>query len=220
MTTFEHDPREVATYDFGEVAHYLRLPVSTVRAWVLGQKEFKSVINPASDSSPALSFVNLVEIHVLAAIRRRHGIPMPKVRIALESVDMATAHPLADARFETDGVDLFVRKLGDLVNLSRPHQQAMREVIEAHVRRVVWDDDDLPSQLFPFTTSSLDSSRSVVINPRIAFGRLVLANTGIPTLTVAQRYLGGESVDELAEDYGRLRVEIEDALRCEFARAA
>jgi len=219
-TTLAADPREVATYDVAEVAHYLRLPPSTVRAWVIGQKEFKSLIRPASDSSPTLSFVNLVEIHVLAAIRRHHRVPMPKVRLALENLDLPTAHPLADARFQTDGVDLFIRRLDDLVNLSRPTQRTMREVIEAHLHRVVWATDDLPLELFPFTTPNLNSRRSVMINPRIAFGRLVIAKTGIPTLTVAQRYLAGDSVDELAEDYGRARIEIEDALRCEFARAA
>ena len=214
------DPRNVATYDFAEVAHYLRLPMSTVRAWVLGQEEFKPIIRPAGSSSPALSFINLVEIHVLAAIRRRHKVPMPKVRLALQNLDLGSAHPLADARFQTDGVDLFVRSLGELVNLSQPNQRVMREVIEAHLHRVVWDSDDLPMELFPFTTASLSDRRSVAINPRVAFGRLVIANTGIPTLTIAQRYIDGESVEELAEDYGRGRLEIEDALRCEFARAA
>jgi len=214
------DPRDVATYDFAEVAHYLRLPVSTVRAWVLGQDEFRPIIKPASDSSPALSFINLVEIHVLAAIRRQHRVSMPKVRLALQNLDLGTTHPLADARFQTDGVDLFVSSLGELVNLSQPNQRTMREVIEAHLHRVVWDSDDLPLELFPFTTASLNDRRSVMINPKVAFGRLVIANTGIPTLTVAQRYIEGESVDELAEDYGRQRLEIEDALRCEFARSA
>jgi hypothetical protein len=33
-----------------------------------------------------LSFINLVEAHVLAAIRRRHGVKLPKVRLALRKV--------------------------------------------------------------------------------------------------------------------------------------
>jgi uncharacterized protein (DUF433 family) len=44
----------------------------------------------------------------------------------------------------------------------------------------------------------------------------VLAGTGIPTAIVAERYKAGESIDELAEDYGRSRKEIEEAIRCEL----
>ena len=96
----------------------------------------------------------------------------------------------------------------------------MRKIIEAHLQQVVWNVDELPSELFPFATPNLRSRRSETIDPRVAFGRLVIAKTVIPTLTVAQRYLEGESVEERAQDYGRERMKSEDALRCEFARAA
>jgi uncharacterized protein (DUF433 family) len=60
----------------------------------------------------------------------------------------------------------------------------------------------------------------VVIDPRISFGRPVLAGSGIPTAVIADRYKAGESVDELADDYGRKRLEIEEAIRCELAERA
>ena len=47
-------------------------------------------------------------------------------------------------------------------------------------------------------------------------GERVLVGTGIPTAIVAERYKAGESIDELAEDYGRSRNEIEEAIRCEL----
>lgn len=57
---------------------------------------------------------------------------------------------------------------------------------------------------------------AVVIDPRISFGRPVLAGSGIPTAVIAEQYKAGESVDELADDYGRKRLEIEEAIRCEL----
>ena len=42
---------------------------------------------------------------------------------------------------------------------------------------------------------------------------------GIPTALVAERYKAGESIDELAEDYGRSRKEIEEAIRASLARS-
>jgi uncharacterized protein (DUF433 family) len=59
-----------------------------------------------------------------------------------------------------------------------------------------------------------------VIDPEVAFGRPVLASTGIPTAIIADRLKAGESVNELASDYGRSQEEIIDAIRCELPSAA
>jgi len=66
----------------------------------------------------------------------------------------------------------------------------------------------------------LTEPRYVLIDPYVAFGRPVLTGTGIPTAVIADRYKAGESIDELAEDYGQDRFHIEEAIRCELAEAA
>ncbi|MEC4890474.1 MAG: hypothetical protein RI101_10480 [Nitrospira sp.] len=43
------------------------------------------------------------------------------------------------------------------------------------------------------------------------------STTGIPTDVIAKRYKAGESVDDLAVDHGRRRLEIEAAIRCELS---
>jgi len=84
----------------------------------------------------------------------------------------------------------------------------------------------LPVRLFPFTrkrlpVDSLDEPRAVVIDPLVSFGRPILSGTGIPTSVIAERYKAGEGIEELAEDYGRPSLEIEEAIRCELpSRAA
>ena len=73
----------------------------------------------------------------------------------------------------------------------------------------------------PFTRKrTLDEPKVIVIDPRLSFGRPVLAGTCIPTAIIAERYKAGESVDDLADDYGRKRLEIEEAIRCELAERA
>src|SRR5580700_8989004 len=114
-------------YPFVEAAHYLNIPLSTLRAWCLGQghgagkRAFKPVIRLDANDRRALSFLNLIEAHVLAAIRRTHHVPLPKVRQALNFVSkrLNTDRPLANAEFQTDGVDLFLDKLGSLFNVTR-----------------------------------------------------------------------------------------------------
>lgn len=65
-----------------------------------------------------------------------------------------------------------------------------------------------------------EDPKAVVIDPRISFGRPVLVGTGIPTFILAERYKAGESIDELADDYGCNRFQIEEAIRCELPLAA
>ena len=222
-----HDPRELPAYGIREAAHYLRIPQATLRDWVLGRPYpartgitfSKQIIVLPQKDRYLLSFVNLVEAHVLDAIRREHQISLQKVRRALDYLTkhFPSKHPLAEQNFETDGLDLFVQKYGELINLSQAGQLAIRSLLEAHLRRIDRDTTGLPVRLFPFTRKRLpDEPRAVVIDPYVSFGRPVLVGTGIATAIIAERYKAGESMDELADDYGRERLEIEEAIRCEL----
>lgn len=228
--TKPRDPRELPAYRIPEAARYLRIPVTTLRAWVSGQRyvtasgryrHFDPVIGLPSESPPRLSFVNLVEAHVLDAIRREHSIPLQKVRPALAYLGQlvpSSSHPLADLRFETDGVDLFIQHVGELLVITREGQIAMRQVLEGYLRRVERDAEGVVARLYPFTRKrDLHEPRAIVIDPGVAFGRPVIVGSGIATAVVAERYKAGESVDDLADDYGRSRLEIEEAIRCELA---
>jgi len=171
--------------------------------------------------------MNLVEVHVLDAIRRKYNIPLEKVRTAVAylSKEFPSKHPLADQEFETDGLDLFIKKFSQLINVSQDGQLAMREVLQAHLQRIERDRAGIPVKLYPFIRKRdvedfKKEPKAVVIDPRVSFGRPVLAGTGIPTAVIAERYKAGESVDELADDYGRPRLEIEEAIRCELSLEA
>ena len=222
-----HDPRELPAYGLTEAAHYLRMPRATLRSWVLGRyyltgfgrRFFEPVIALPQKDRPLLSFMNLVEAHVLDAIRREHEVPLPKVRRALNylKAQFASRHPLAGQVFETDGLDLFIQKYGRLINISRDGQLAMRILLEAHLRRIERDPKGIPVRLYPFVRKrQTDEPKVVVIDPYVSFGRPVLVGTGIATAVIAERYKAGESVDDLAGDYGRPPSEIEEAIRCEL----
>lgn len=225
------DPRNLPTYVISEAAHYLGMPVSTLRSWVIGRpystdaglQFFKPIIELAGKQSALLSFMNLVEAHVLDAIRREHKVSLSKVRTALKFLrsKFPSPHPLADQRFETDGLDLFVESYGRLINVSSSGQLAMRDLLRAYLRRIDRDLSGVPLRLYPFTRScQWEQPKWVVIDPAISYGRPVLVGTGIPTAVIAERYKAGESIDDLVDDYGRERPEIEEAIRCELFEAA
>ena len=221
------DSRYMPAYAVAEAAHYLRIPESTVRSWVLGryyptragQTFFRPLITLADKRRHLLSFINLVGIHVLDAIRRDHQISLKKVRRALDYLmkHFPSEHPLADQTFETDGLDLFIQFYGQLVNISQSGQLAIRNILEAHLKRIERDPRGIPLRLYPFTRKrEPEEPRAVVIDPHVSFGRPILAGTGIPTAVIVERYKAGESIDDLADDYDRSRLEIEEAIRCEL----
>lgn len=219
---------ETPAYPFVEAAHYLHIPVATLCAWCVGYAysnasgRFKPVIRLDGKASAGLSFLNLVEAHVLSAIRRQHQIPLPTIRRALRYVSkhLKLDRPLSQARFATHGVELFVEVLDGIVNVSQEGQVEMSELIRAHLRRIERDSHGVPIKLYPFTRKEAlqESTKVVVMDPRIAFGRPVLVGTAVPTAVLADRFKAGDSLTDLAEDYGAKTEAIEEAIRCEFDR--
>lgn len=212
-------------YRIAEAAQYLGIPAATLRYWVAGAryrtKAGRRVARPLirTPEPGILSFQNLVEAHVLDGLRREHEISLQALRRALDYVAkrLHSTHPLTDCDFETDGVDLFVDRYGALIDVSADGQMAMREVLRAHLRRVERDAAGLPVRLYPYTRKRLvDEPRVVVIDPRVQFGRPVLVGTGIPTEVIADRFKAGESLHDLAHDYGRTADEIQEAIRAEI----
>lgn len=221
------DFRELPAYTISEAAHYLSVPATTVRYWSVGRDPYEPLIEVPRRSPTLLSFLNLTELHVLAAIRREHGVKMPSVRVAIQYLAAHAArpidkrHPLISRELDTNGLDLFIEQYGQLINISQAGQIAMRQVISAALRRIDRDTVGVPIKLYPFTRSTTeDTPAMIVIDPRLSAGRPVIAGTGLATELIAERYKAGESIAVLAQDYGRRNAEIEEAVRCELKAAA
>jgi uncharacterized protein (DUF433 family) len=210
-------PIDVPAYTPALVAHHLRLPIGNVRYWSLGRDHHKPVILIADPAARLLSFRNLIEIHVLSAVTRKYGVKLPAVRKAVEYLreQFGMTNPLSDEVMKTDGTSLFVERFGELINASKSGQVAIESLMRAHLRRVQRDESGLPVRLFPFTRAKPEGPESVMIDPRIQFGRPCITGTGVPTKIVADRFNAGESPDSLAEDFGRPRSDIEEAIRYE-----
>src|SRR5208283_3393105 len=195
------DPRLLPIYTVREAAHYLHIPPNTLRSWIKGRyypvtdgKRFFSPIirtpKPFFDNEEervlTLSFINLVEAHVLAAIRTKHGLQLYKARDAVEYLrqKFGSEHPLADFDLETDKMNLFIRKFGELLNVSQPGQTVMESVVKMFLQRIERNSEGSPLKFYPFTRRDHFSAKDlkmVVIDPYVSWGRAVLRDTGIPT---------------------------------------
>lgn len=220
------DPRDVPAYSVSEAAHYLCMPKTTVRAWVAGTKyrsrtggkrSFKQVIDLPKSEHALLSFFNLVEAHALRSLRIVHGIELPRIRRALDFVRQRFGweRPLIHQGFMTDGVSLFVENLGKIIDIAADGQIVIREVM-AHLERIEWE-HSIAARLYPFTRlNGRSAPKSVFIDPRYSFGRPILKDSRIATAVIAERYKAGDSIDDLAKDYGCTRLDIEEGVRCEL----
>ena len=186
------DTREMPAYSVAEASHYLQMPSSTLRSWVKGRhypteagpRFFEPLIvlpESINGNPPALSFINVIEAHVLDALRRAHRIAMYKVREALTFLEQRfpSKHPLADQNFETDGVNLFIEKYGQLINITQQGQLAMRGILRVYLSRIERDEKGIPVKLYLFTRSrTAEEPRTVVMDPYLSFGRPVLVDMG------------------------------------------
>lgn len=224
------DPREIPTYGIYESAHTLKIPPDTLRSWIRGRnyltqhgtKRFEPLILVPDEDLALLSFVNLVEAHVLDAIRYKHNIPLINVRDAIKHLrdKYDSAHPLAEYSFQQDGVDLFTEIAGDILNVSKQGQLAMREVVTAYLKRIERNPQGAAIALYPYLKrhpQHVEEAKLVLIDPRISFGKPILVGVGVPTAVVADRNSAGETVAALAEDYGCEASEIEKAIEYERA---
>lgn len=222
------DPRTLPAYGLAEAARYLHIPPATLRSWLVGRTyprqdgvgSFEPLIKPTGTGVLRLSFVNLVEAHVLRALRTQHGIPISHVRQALDYAEreLGIQRLLLSKELLTSAGELFLEQYGQLINLSRSGQLAIKKVLEAHLRRVERDDRAIPIRLYPFlSTEAEDRRRPVVIDPRVSFGRPMLAGAGVTTAAIAQRIDAGESVADLALDYGITPEQVEEAVVFENA---
>jgi uncharacterized protein (DUF433 family) len=182
-------------YSIPECARYLGLPVSTVRRWVAtpdskASEHAKPLVQPAGSDPTALSFTNLVELHVLASLRRNRKMPLSEIRLKIDGLVRhgKANHPLVNS---------------ELLTYSRD-------------QRVELDEAGRPRRYFPFTRAyGEEDPKLIVIDPMVRFGGPVIKGSGVSTSAIARYTKGGETTAELADDYGLSPEQIEEAVRYE-----
>jgi uncharacterized protein (DUF433 family) len=223
------DIRNQPSYGTAEAARYLRLPAATLRTWLVGRDypkgearaTFHPLIKPAGKQPLLLSFFNLIEAHVLRALRTEHGVAIRELRKAITYAEKTlNIQPLLlSIDLRTNAGQVFLDKYGELINLSASGQLAMRKLFEDHLGRVEWDEWQFPVRLYPYANSTQRAAdHAIAIDPKIAFGRPIVKRAGVSTAAISDRIDAGETVAALAEDYALSVEEIEQAVL--YSRAA
>jgi uncharacterized protein (DUF433 family) len=219
MTAHYNKLYEEPAYGLSEAAVYLKVPQTTLRYWLTGFGKQSPIIEPVESAPTRLSFLNLLECHALAGMRKIYNLKLPKVRSALRKVSeqFPKPHPLISEVFLTDRKDLFIERMGQIVNVSRQENQLSLDFYLMHLERVETNSKGL-FKFFPFVVEPRPSEPKIIeIDPMVGFGKPVIAGTAISTAIIASRFNARESITGLAEEYGCTPQQIEEAIRWERA---
>jgi len=211
------DVRDFPRYSISEAAHYIHIPAAALYAWTKGQdyhrrsghrRTFKPLIRLADDEHGLLSFYNLVEAHILRFTTDVRNLPLQSVRKALDFVQEAfpAPHPLLTNDFETSGKDLFITTLGKTVNATAYGQVAMREILEQYLKLIPRDAKGLPMRVFPIR------SKRLAIDPYFSSGKPIVRDRGITASVLWGRNKSGDSLAQIANDYGMSEDEVKEAI--------
>ncbi len=218
--------RDRSSYTMAEAARYLSIPAPTIRAWFLAldfpRKYFKPVTRKAVPEYRRLSFANLVEAHVLRALRTKHGIPMAAVQTAIDEVQdrMGIDRLLISPKLRTAAGRMFLDLYSELIELPMSGQIVIRSAFEHHLEAVIHDPEGVPVKLYPWMPDPLGKPRTaIMIDPEVSFGAPVTAYRGIRTAVLTDMVDAGLSLGDLAAEYGLSSEEVGDAIRFERAAA-
>jgi uncharacterized protein (DUF433 family) len=164
--------------------------------------------------------MNLLECHMLVAMKKLYDLKLPKIRKGLIHLQKSSGfrHPLIEEPLYTNRVDLLIKELDQFVNISRGGQLAMPEM-QLHLERVEREQGKF--NFYPFVRErSATEPKLILISPSLSFGKPVIAGTGISTAVIASRFNARESIPDLAREYGLEETQIEEAIRWETRATA
>jgi len=203
----------VPAYRIGEAARYARTTTYTAARWhsaaasVLSEREARA----------ELSYLQLIELAIVAAMRSE-GLRLRVIRSAREyaAQTLKSEHPFAEYRFKTNGVDLIVDyeeidpKAGfdKLIYLNQNGQLGWKQILGRRLREFEYEDGGI---VIRWRVGGPQSN--VTIDPRVSFGAPVIS--GAATWAIKGRWSAGESIGDIAEDFGLAADQVVDALKFE-----
>jgi uncharacterized protein (DUF433 family) len=226
-------------YTVTQAARIVDVPSSTLATWAKGYvRRFPdrpdvsgypivTYVSPEYRHGPSIPFVGLTEATVLAAIRRS-GVPMQRIRPALAELQsrLGIEHALASKRLYTDGAELLFdyaeSHAGDEARLARQlvvvrsGQRVFSEVIQEYLRRIEYAPDGYAKVIHVPAFREAE----VVADPERAFGAPIFERGGSRVDDVLHRFWAGESLSDLANEFGVPIGHIEDVVRVTSRRAA
>lgn len=199
------DPRNSPRYTPSEAARIVGVPASTVSRWLaLGAA---GPVIRGSEAHPCMaSFLDLIELHMVAGLRRKVKPRVLKAAVRDAAERLGVDHPLARHAYLRDGGALFLEHEGAVLHLGKAGQLAFPNIIRARSEQVVFDGDGLALRWYP-----LGKHEAIVIDPAIQGGSPTIDGTRIDARTIAGMVEAEGDIEKVARIYGIHRDHVEAA---------
>lgn len=123
-----------------------------------------------------------------------------------------TPYALATQKIATDGVDIFVHYAHDDLARAADGQRPFREMINDYLHYIDWDSKDKYAS--SLRLRQYPDVAPVIIDPRFGWGAPVVASTKVPVDAIVDLWLAGESLEDVAYEYGLTREQSSGNLPC------
>jgi uncharacterized protein (DUF433 family) len=181
---------ESGVFSIPEAAYLVSASQEDVRIWVEGKKGRQEPLIHnelgRADGKLAIGFKNLMEIRFIAFFARA-GVSLHEIRAILDRARelLNDPHPFAtSAIFRTDGKKILAENGESLLDLKSDNYEMKPVVLASLKEDFVYD----PSGAARFWFPRRRAFPNVVVNPRRAFGRPSLRDSGIPTAAIANAF--------------------------------
>ncbi|MCX8033632.1 MAG: DUF433 domain-containing protein [Thermoleophilia bacterium] len=211
-------------YSVQRASFIVQASPAAIRRWAFGYHRRGILHPPVVDASYhpldgelILSFLDLIELGVIARLRREIPLSMARLRQAYRLlVDVChISRPFAWSGLRTDGKDLFLETITGVdrsvlqLTGQRRAQYVIPRVIDDYFKDIVFaPETNYATRYFP-----LGREGGVEIDPQKVFGEPVVAGTRIPTRILSGYVQAGEKPDVVARWY---KVSVEAVERASY----
>lgn len=219
-------------YTQAEVARCVGVSRNTLRDWCSlpvttnGTKPFCNVplvtrVAPNKPDPETIPFIGMAEAVVMTALLRFCN-STKQIRPAVEAVivEMGIKHPHASKRFQTEGAEIIYNYDQQCVSNGssvtptglvkfRNNQHTFVDPVLKELESIQYYTDGYPS-ILPLVGYK---HCEVIADPCRSGGQPIFAQRAIRIVDITAPFSGGESLDQLAQDYDLTREQVEDAVR-------
>lgn len=203
-------PSELRLYTIAEASRLAFAPRQTVEHWVNAHFVVDTV-SATTESPQLLTFADLISLLVVRELRKS-GVGVETIRGAEEHLAKlwGTPKPFAHGDFQTGyGAIVTVIKDGERPAAVRGKsvQEILYELIKRDLKNVSYDAAKRAALWRP--------REHIALRPDLQFGQPCIEGTRVTTRTIRQFLSGGDTVQELAQEFDISVDKIEAALKYE-----
>ena len=210
-------------YSFAEADHLAGATAGTTRRWIKGYGYVRNgkrieqpPVTPRTADVVAASFFDLLEVVVISRLKK-YGLSLGAVRRMVKNcVDLFEyERPLVQARFKTDGREVFVDQGDRLVEVGRRKREAAWNLVLEPFLAELHYTDEWADQWRP-----LGPEQPILVDPEYGFGQPVIEGSGVRTEIIIERIRAGDLPDEIAKDFNVTSLQVYRAIQYEASRLA